>query len=546
MVSTAGRAPLLWMLVPWVLGSAWGEASARPLPVGLLVAVGTACAIGALLAARWFLGWAVMVVTALFLVAAARCELARNRLPEWERLPPREARLDVRVDRLFAPGDKPLRVSGLGTISHAPAHLADLVGQRVFFSYNRRHHGEARPIRSAHLRGTGLLAPVPREDENAGDSFNAFLRANGVNFSFKRGRQWQEVRPARAYDRFCVRALARLIHLANYGLEGHPSLAAVLQGMLLGQAQDLTEEQDARFTQSGTLHLFSISGLHIGVIAAVLESLLALSRAPHWTRYGCLLMLVWLFVDVTGRAPSAVRAFAMIALVQGAFVLRAPASILSALVVSAWIVLLVDPLQIFTAGFQMSYGIVAAIILFGLPLSERWTTRCEPFRHLPRVSWNRFHKTVRGALHRSLSAIAIGVSATLVGTLAGLMYFQLLTPVSFFANLLMIPVASLALIAGFAALMVGLLGATELTLLFNQGAAFLIWLMEHFITAAVALPGAHYPAHFSSSLVAGLALLGLFALLLLGAARHWQGRLGSPWLPVVYTVAVVGLLAQWG
>ena len=73
--------------------------------------------------------------------------------------------------------------------------------------------------------------------------------------------------------------------------------------------------------------------------------------------------LLWLFVDITGGAPSAVRAFVMAVFLQAALLLMKPASVWAALVASAFAVLVVAPLQVFGASFVMSYGIVAALLL---------------------------------------------------------------------------------------------------------------------------------------------------------------------------------------
>ena len=75
---------------------------------------------------------------------------------------------------------------------------------------------------------------------------------------------------------------------------------------------------------SGTMHLFAISGLHIGVIAVGLQAVLALLRLPRWVQFVLGVAALWLFVDITGASPSAVRAFVMVIFLQAAFLLRRP------------------------------------------------------------------------------------------------------------------------------------------------------------------------------------------------------------------------------
>src|SRR5690606_30042796 len=145
--------------------------------------------------------------------------------------------------------------------------------------------------------------------------------------------------------------------------EKRPELAAVLRAMLLGHKHELNDEQDSLFTRSGTMHLFAISGLHIAVIAVGLHAILAVLRLPKLLRYFIGNLALWLYVEITGGTPSAVRAFIMVALVETSLVLRTPRNPLAALATSATLVVVIWPLQVFSASFQMSYGIVAALIL---------------------------------------------------------------------------------------------------------------------------------------------------------------------------------------
>ena len=123
--------------------------------------------------------------------------------------------------------------------------------------------------------------------------------------------------------------------------------------MMLGMKSELTREQEQLFLENGTMHLLAISGLHIGVIAACGHALFLLVRFPkNWIPIPNI-VLIGLFVIMTGGAPSAWRALLMIACYLCLSSKRQAAS-LNALVLSALICLIVDPLQLFLAGFQLS------------------------------------------------------------------------------------------------------------------------------------------------------------------------------------------------
>src|SRR5437879_492538 len=109
------RAPLLWLVLPLMAGLAAGKvgefAPASWLLGGALVAA-VAANFTAWRAPRW---WAPAIAAAMFLAGNASYTLHRARLPAWEGLPPREVRVSLRVDRVFAQSDV-RRAAGLATV----------------------------------------------------------------------------------------------------------------------------------------------------------------------------------------------------------------------------------------------------------------------------------------------------------------------------------------------------------------------------------------------------------------------------------------------
>lgn len=361
------RAPLLWIALPLLAGLAAGKAT-EVTAVGWLLGLALAAASGAIYAAwrapRW---WQWLLPPALFLAGAASYVLHRERLSAWKDLPPREARLVLRVDRVFTPTDLK-KTSGLARVIRANAPVSDLVGQRIYFSLTLPR-AERPPLRSAVIATSGVLSTLPRDPPR--DSFDAYLADAGMNFRLGRGRVVAEEQAASAYYRFCAHLAQRFSEMLGRGvIDKKPDLVAVLRAMMLGQQGELSPEQDQLFMQSGTMHMFSISGLHVAVIAGGLQALLGLMRLPRAAQLIIGLSALWLYVDITGAAPSAIRAFIMVSALQASFLLRVPGNPLAALTASAVVILLVEPMQLFSGSFQMSYGIVAALLLLGLPLAE--------------------------------------------------------------------------------------------------------------------------------------------------------------------------------
>lgn len=537
--SLGHRAPLLWIALPFIGGLAAGKGGVTP-PPGWLLAAALALAGAALWAAgRSPRLWRASLVAGMALAGTAAYGLHRARLPAWDTLPAREARLSLRVDRVFASADA-RRASGLATVLRGDEHLRELAGQRLYFSLALRR-GEPAPIRSAEISAVGVMVTLPRDPP--ADTFDGYLAGAGMNFRLTRGRVIAEEKPANAYYRFCARAAAWCHDTLGRGIAGkRPELAGLLRAMMLGTTHDLSDEQHTLFMQSGTMHLFAISGLNIGVIAAAIHALLALLRLPAGARFAIGAAALWLFVDITGASPSAVRAFAMAVFFEAALLLRRPGNAVAALVASAFAVLLIAPLQIFSASFLMSYAIVAALLMLGLPLAEAWLGRWAPWRDLPAPAWRWWQQALDWAWRTAASAVAIGVATTLVSLLTGVQFFRLLTPGALAANLVLIPAAVIVTLGGFASLLCGLIGFGWGAALCNHAAALVLLGIEGLVRLGVRVPGAFVPAQFIAPWVGPVALAALIAALLAGYALRWRRRGGGWWPPF----AVVALTLIFG
>lgn len=535
--SLGHRAPLLWLVAPLMAGLVAGKCTAIAPPTWLLgAALGSAVManVAAWRRPRW---WPPAIVATMFLAGGASYPLHRARLPRWEALPPREVSVSVQVDRIFPQADG-RRATGLGRIVRAETPWRDLAAQRVYFSLVLPR-GIPAPIRSAVFDAQGVLAPVPANPP--ADTFDSYLANAGLNFRLTRGRLRTIVRPASPYHAFLERTAAKLNEWLSAGVAAkRPALTAVFRAMMLGQKHELSDEQNALFMQSGTMHLFAINGLHIGVVAMALHALFTVLRCPRPVAALVTLAVLWLDVDTTGASPSAVRAFILVACYESATVLRRPANGLAALAAAALIVLLLEPMALFSASFQMSYGVVLAILTFGIPLAEWLTAHLAPFRDLPAVSWAWWQRTLADALRWFWPVLGIGLAAALVSTVSGPQFFQIWAPGGLLANLVLVPVAMFVIIAGCASVAAGLIGANLLGVLFNHAAMVLLVVIDRLIRIGATVPGTWWAARWREPWLAPTTLGLLAVTLLAGYAAGWRRDRGGWWPPVA--VAGLGLI----
>jgi len=532
------RAPLLWLLLPLMAGLSAGRAFGPPAaPCALLAGLFAAAAIWTAWARRpaasWL--WPPALALAAGFAGMAYYPLRLRRAEAWAGLPPREACLTLRVERTFQPPGIRPRANGFGVVTRGDFAARGLAGRRIYFSV-ALPPGTPPPLRSSEIAAAGLLAAVPADP--AGGSFEAYILDSGAPLMLTRGRWLREAAPASRYRRFCSAAERRFHVILGAGLGDRPVPASILRAMMLGQKQEMRAEEQALFMHSGTLHLFAISGLNITAISISIQILLTLLRAPRTAAAAFGLAALWLYVDITGASPSAVRAFVMCAGYLAGHAMRRPGNVLSSLASSALAVLLWDPMQLFGASFQLSYGIVAVLVLLGAPLARRLCDRWPLFTSLPPADWGRLRRWIDRAWRGILGVAGIGAASALVSTVAGIEFFGLFTPAALAVNLVLIPMSTLIIGAGFLSLVCGLSGLLPGSILFNHAGALLVWLMDAGLRAAVAIPGAYRSARFEPAWLGPAAFAALLGVCLAGYSSGWRTRLGG-WLPPFALVAIV-------
>ena len=536
--SLGHRAPLLWLVLPMAAGLALAKSGHINLPLATTLWIALLGSVGACV----FCGkasrlWSPLLCLSLLFVGISSYTLHRSVPPDWSGLPPREAHLQIRVTHTYD-SPYPNRAVGLAIIIGTDSHLSDLDGQKIFYSLRLQDDFPA-PLPTTEINTLGILKPLSLQTEP--NSFENYLSDAGIAFQFRRGQVIEETQRASAYRRFCSRTADRFDQILKLGVVNkRPELANITSAMLLGRKAELSDQQDELFMQSGTMHLFAISGLHIGVIALAIHALLLITRLPRIWRFVISFVALGLYVAITGNTPSAVRAFAMVTLLQTSYLFRLPGNPLSALTASALIVLCLAPEQLFTASFQMSYGIVTAILLLGLPLGERMNLGWSPFALIPESTWNAWQKISTPIWRAFLATFAIGLSALLFSMLAGVQYFGLLTPGALLANLLLIPIASLVILSGMASLLCGMVGFTAGTLLFNHAAVLILAGIDSAIREFVTWPGIYHEATFKAEWIGPWAFVFLLGTIFYGYAGRWHLNHGGWWPPfIVVTITLI-------
>src|SRR5213080_2761363 len=302
------------------------------------------------------------------------------------------------------------------------------------------------------------------------------------------------------------------------GLENAPEVQNFLSGIVLGLRHQTPEDIEEPFQQTGTLHLFAVAGLHVGIVAALLWMLAMVARLSRKWATALIIPSLFFYAAVTGLHVSSVRAAVMSSILLGGFFFDRKVFVLNSLAAAAFFLLCWNTNELFSTGFQLSFAVVSAIILFANPLFgflQRWRAP-DPF--LPRS----LLRGPRRLMHVGFEWLCRGASVSLaawIGSLPFILwYFHIVTPISLFANLVVVPIAFFILAIALLSLLSTPLLAW-LAVIFNNAN----WLLAHLVLWIVQLfaqiPGGHFyveQPHWPEKLAAKITVLDLGA----GAAVH--------------------------
>lgn len=211
------------------------------------------------------------------------------------------------------------------------------------------------------------------------------------------------------------------------------SRAGLATALLIGWKGGLDPESKQQYTRTGTIHIIAISGLHVSLVFEILWRLLfplIFIRGGRILREGIALASIWFFCLLAGGEASVLRAAIMFTAMSLGRWMERPVNGMQALGLSLLVLLLADPDWLFDPGFQLSHAAVAGILGFN------------PFllRHI---------QLQNPLLKNTWQSVCLTLSAT-AATLPFTCYYFHQFPWLFLpANLIAVPLSSLALVGLF-------------------------------------------------------------------------------------------------
>jgi len=382
---------------------------------------------------------------------------------------------------------------------------------------------------------SGVISkPAPPLAEGLFDDRD-YLQTRGIFYELNADstNDWQLREPISTTPPLTDRFLNWSKRTLAFGLPVEDEPLRLLWAMTLGWRTAFTGDISDPFLRAGTMHLFAIDGLRIALISGMLVALL---RVLQISRAWCGLIAIpaiWFYTAATGWESSAIRASVMMTIVLGGWALKRPGDLLNSLAAAAFIILLAEPRQLFEASFQLSFCVMLVI---GLLLPRMNKISDGLLSHDPLLpndlipKWRRFLISTARILARYLS---LSFAAWLGSIPLSALYFHLFSPVSPLANLIAVPLGTLALMSNLGALICGswFPFATEL---FNHGAWFFMSAMQWVSQEFTKIPGSYFYAPAPSWVSIGIYYFALVVFL-------------SGWLKTIQrkisTIAILILIA---
>lgn len=151
--------------------------------------------------------------------------------------------------------------------------------------------------------------------------------------------------------------------------------SGIMSAVLLGDRSGISKPIRALFVQTGTAHILAISGLHIGIVAALFLVFVKLIPAGRRGQLGIVIFLLISYAFLTGGRPSVIRATIMTVVFLASLIVEKEFDAFNTLCLAAAIILVINPLNLFDVGFQLSFTCVLSIIYLNFLMKKDETNK---------------------------------------------------------------------------------------------------------------------------------------------------------------------------
>lgn len=387
----------------------------------------------------------------------------------------------------------------------------------------------------------GVLGPVPGPVAEGLFDYRKFRDLQGIYYELetKSVKDWRilygpKERPVS--DRFLEWGRQAI----SCGFKEPDEIIRLEWALTLGIRAYLTDAVAEPFVRASTYHIFAVDGLRIAIVSGMLLAVLKYFGIRRSHRGLITLPFLICYAALTGWPASAIRAIVMISVIFSSWWLLRPTDFLNSLLTAALIILVYDPLQLFQAGFQLSFVVVWFLVQL-MPRFETFTTlllRTDPL--LPESLLPRWKiillKYTRGLIELLFSSVAAMIASLPLTA----QYFHVLTPYGFIANVIAIPLCMIVLILNIASMGVIKI-LPDLSFLLNKAAWWSMCGIRFSSSAFAKLPG----ACFNVPEPGWIFIILFYTLLAIALTAWFAERKGRAWKFSSWLVVFSITLGLW-
>ena len=235
-----------------------------------------------------------------------------------------------------------------------------------------------------------------------------------------------------------------------------PEAIALIRGVTLGE-KDTNGSSFISFRRTGTMHIFAVSGLHVGLIALLIMLAGRLCRVSPRTLTVLVIFGMYTYAFVTGLQAPALRAALMGSFLLGRFLFLRSPSALNNLLAAALIILIWDSFSLFQLGFQLSFVVVLSIAIIGSHLWKKLQPTIQPDPFIPEILLSRWDKFSLHSRSNFFQTLTISTAAWLGSIGLTLLFFGWFTPVAIVASIPLALFAFCILSLSFLSFFIGLI-----------------------------------------------------------------------------------------
>jgi ComEC/Rec2-related protein len=340
---------------------------------------------------------------------------------------------------------------------------------------------------------SGVIARPPLPLASGLFDYRDYLQTRGIFYELKTDstNDWQLRAPILISPPLTDRFLNWSRKTLALGLPVEDEPLRLLWAMTLGWRTAFTGDIGDPFLRAGTMHLFAIDGLRIALIAGMLVAIFRVLQLSRGWSGAITIPAIWFYTAATGWESSAIRASVMMTIVLGGWALKRPSDLLNSLAAAAFVILICEPRQLFEASFQLSFFVMLTIGLLLPKLNHFSDSILKHDPLLPNELISRSRKFFISTARILARYFSLSLAAWLGSIPLSALYFHLFSPISPLANLIAVPLGTLALMANLGALICGTWFSLT-TELFNNAAWFFMVAMQWVSVEFTKIPGSYF------------------------------------------------------